>query len=401
MGNKPKKSIFTKFDGTNVPDNFEFPSIELEDIDRAVFNLFDKIIAFETEEKGQSRKVPVIFSTGERFALTRRKNPIRDKNNALILPLISIMRNDIDVSSSQHGFKTAISYADQPGYYIKKRLATNDREYQNIINKLGIKNQKNVTSKSNFSKNDISPGNIAKNGSVASRRNGKNNSFFQQDVSLSDNLGKNIYEIIEIPYPTFTAMKYTAVFWSQYNTQANEMLQTLFRTFPGQSHEIPIKTDSGYELVVFFDDNFSPDNNFDSYSDEERLIKMSIGFTVPGYILNPKNIKGMPNQIRAYYSAPTINFGYNNIPEGNIVFDNQPDKINPVDKFILSDIKNAKQLNKETVRGVSNEDIEIELQNPFGKKGQILKAKITTRNQRAGETVLSGLTVKKIENQYE
>ena len=155
MGNKPTKPIFTKFDGTNVPDNFEFPSIEIEDIDRAVFHLFDQVISFETEEKGQSRKVPVIFSTGERFALTRRKNPIRDKNNALILPLISIMRNEIDVSPNQHGFKTAISYADQPGYYIKKRVAKTDRQYQNIINKLGIKNQENVSSRSNFLKNDI------------------------------------------------------------------------------------------------------------------------------------------------------------------------------------------------------------------------------------------------------
>ena len=321
MGNKSKKSIFTKFDGTNVPENFEFPSIELEDIDRAVFNLFDKVIAFETEEKGQSRKVPVIFSTGERFALTRRKNPIRDKNNALILPLISIMRGDIDVSPNQHGFKTPIAYGDQPGYYIKKRLSKTDREYQNIINKQGIKNQKNVASRSNFLKNDISPGNIAKNGTIASRRNGKNNSFLQQDINLADKLSKNIYEIIEIPYPTFTAVKYTAVFWSQYNTQANEMLQALFRTFPGQSHEIPIKTDNGYELVVFFDDNFSPDNNFESYSDEERLIKMSIGFTIPGYMLNPKNIKGMPNQIRSYFSAPMINFGYQE-PKGKVVFDN-------------------------------------------------------------------------------
>lgn len=400
MGNKPTKPIFTKFDGTNVPDDFEFPSIEIEDIDRAVFHLFDQVISFETEEKGQSRKVPVIFSTGERFALTRRKNPIRDKNNALILPLISIMRNEIDVSPNQHGFKTAISYADQPGYYIKKRVAKTDRQYQNIINKLGIKNQENVSSRSNFLKNDISPGNIAKNESVASRRNGKNNSFFQQNINLSDQIDKNIYEIIEIPYPIFTAIKYTAIFWSQYNVQANQMLQTLLRKFPGQSHEIPIKTLAGFELVIFFDDNFTPDTNFESYSDEERLIKYSINFTVPGYILNPKSMKGMPNQIRSYFSAPTINFGYKE-PKGNIVFDNQPEKDKQIDKFILADIKNAKQLNKEIIRGESSEDIEVEIKNPFNGKNETLKAKVITRNKRAGETVLSNLIVKNIENQYE
>lgn len=400
MGNKPKNSIFTKFDGTNVPENFQFPSIEIEDIDRAVFNLFDKDISFETEEKGKSRKVPVIFSTGERFALTRRKNPIRDKNNALILPLISIMRSDIDVSANQHGFKTAIAYGDQPGYYIKKRLSTHDRQYQNIINKLGIKNQKNVSSKSNFSSNDISPGNIALPNTVASRRQGKNNSFLSQNVDLSDKIGKNIFEIIEVPYPTFASIKYTAVFWSQYNTQANEMLQTLFRSFPGQAHEIPVKTDAGFELVVFFDDNFSPDTNFESYSDEERLIKYTMNFTVPGYILNPKSMKGMPNQIRSYFSAPTINFGYQE-PKGKVVFDNQPDREDRLNKFVLSDIKNEKQVKRNNKRGESNEDLEIEMLNPFSGKKEILKAKVLTRNKRAGETVLSGQLVKKLENQYE
>ena len=141
------ENIFAQFDGTSIPEDFNFPSIEIEDIDRAVFDLFDKEIKFEIEEKGSSRKVPVIFAAGERFALTRRKKAIRDKNNALILPLISILRGEIDVSPDQHGKGTAISYPDQPGYYIKKRLSKKDRKYQNIINKQKIKNQDNVAQK--------------------------------------------------------------------------------------------------------------------------------------------------------------------------------------------------------------------------------------------------------------
>ena len=34
------ENIFTQFDGTNPPEDFNFPSIEIEDIDRAVFDLF-------------------------------------------------------------------------------------------------------------------------------------------------------------------------------------------------------------------------------------------------------------------------------------------------------------------------------------------------------------------------
>ena len=73
--------IIKDFDGSNSPEDFEFPSIGIEDIDRAVFKLFNKVLSFNVSHKGVTQKVPVIFATGERFALTRRKNPIRDKNN--------------------------------------------------------------------------------------------------------------------------------------------------------------------------------------------------------------------------------------------------------------------------------------------------------------------------------
>jgi hypothetical protein len=400
MGNKPTKSIITSFDGTNVPDNFEFPSIEIEDIDRSIFDLFDKTISFETEIKGKSRKVPVVFAAGERFALTRRKNPIRDRNNALILPLISIMRADIDISPNQHGFRTPIAFNDQPGYYIKKRLHDRDRNYQNLINKQGLKNQDNVASRKNFGSNTIFPGNTSKAGTIASRRNNGNLSFSNHNNTLSDNLNNNIFEIIEIPYPKFIAVKYTIVFWAQYLTQANKMLQTLFRSFTGQAHEIAMKTDAGFELVAFFDNQFSSDTNFDNYSDEERLIKHTIGFTVPGYMLNPKSMKGMPRQIRSYVSAPMIEFGYNE-SKTNIVSNNQSNK-NSKDKInILTDLTNEASIRSSLKRGESNEDLEIIVVNPFTDNKEISYSKVLTRNKRSGESVISPLIVKKLESQYE
>ena len=93
------ENIFTQFNGTQPPEDFNFPSIEIEDIDRAVFDLFDKQIAFEIEEKGSARKVPVIFASGERFALTRRKNAIRDKNNALILAGLNLANRLVSTDS--------------------------------------------------------------------------------------------------------------------------------------------------------------------------------------------------------------------------------------------------------------------------------------------------------------
>jgi len=397
-----KSKVIKSFEGDNPPKEFEFPSIGIEDIDRAVFDMFDQKLNFQTTQKGESKKVPVVFAAGERFALTRRKNPIRDKNNALILPIISIMRGDVDFSPDQGGKKTAISFREQPSYVIKKRLSEQDRKYQNVINKPGLTNQENVSSRRNFSASDISPGNIAAPGSVASRRNGKGISFIARGdrITLEENLNNNIYEIIEIPYPEFVSINYDVIFWTQYLSQANQMMENLLVNFEGQGEEITMKTPAGFELVAFFKPPFSNQSNFDNYSDDERIIKHTISFSVPGYILNPKN-PSLPNLLRSYTSAPIIDFGYN---ESNkkVVIDNQPESDKNKDKrHILSDINDASKGREELKRGQTSADFESVIINPFTGEKEVSFSKVVSRNARAGETVASSLVIKKIERQYE
>ena len=105
--NDPSKNPTSKqerlpsgLEGQNIPDDFYLPPCGLEDIDKALFDLFDKEIQFSISQKSESRKVPVVFATGERFALIKRKKPLKDENGALILPLISIRRTSIAQSSS-------------------------------------------------------------------------------------------------------------------------------------------------------------------------------------------------------------------------------------------------------------------------------------------------------------
>jgi hypothetical protein len=397
-------NIFTQFDGTNIPENFNFPSIEIEDIDKAVFDLFDKQIAFEIEEKGSARKVPVIFAAGERFALTRRKNAIRDKNNALILPLISILRGEIDVSASQHNYGTAISYPDQPGYYIKKRLSKKDRKYQNLINKQQLKNQDNVAQKSSFIDDSlIYPGQDVLPDRIASRKNKGNNSLFsKKNIDLSNDMSDNIFEIIEVPYPKFMSIKYEVVFWCQYMQQANQMLQTVFRKYQGQGHEIAVKTIAGYELVAFFSKTFSLDSNFSDFTNEERMVKYAFGITIPGYMINPKSMKGIPNQLKSYISAPVVDFGYKTANNKIVLRDKNPikEKDQNLNKNVLSDLNNINEV-KDKIRGHTSEEIEFYEVNPFSKEKKVQFSKILGKNKRTGESIISPLIIKDIEKQNE
>ncbi len=380
LGNK----IIKTFDGSNPPDDFHLPPFGIEDIDRAMFRLFDNQLSFEVKHKGNTQKVPVIFASGERFALTRRKNPIRDKDNALILPIISIMRQDIDFTPGQGGYKTAISFREQTSYTVKYRLSERDRKYQNILNKPGLANQDNVSSINNII--DTSGAyHIASAGKVATRRPviGYSSSA---ELSLKDNVGKNIYEIIEIPYPEFVTITYDVVFWTQYMKQSNQMLETLLLNFSGQGEEIAITTEKGYELVAFFKGSFTTSSNFDDFTDSERIIKHGFQVVIPGYIINPEH-PGLPKMTRSYTSAPNIEFGYKstNIP---VKKDFQPErKKETVERHVLTDIKNIHE--GDLRRGESSETLERPLINPFTRREQekALVGKVTYRDERSGETV--------------
>jgi hypothetical protein len=389
--------VIKDFDGTNAPEDFDIPSVGIEDIDRAIFKLFNEKLSFEVTHKGTTQKVPVIFASGERFALTRRKNPIRDKNNTIILPVISIMRKNIDFSPSQANKGTAISFREQESYVVRYRLSSRDRKFQNIINKQGVKSQKNVSSRENFEL--TSPTKTRANlGTVTTRRESSNINFSANaKVALGENLGKNIFEVMEIPYPEFVAVTYNVVFWTQYMQQSNQMLETLLVNFTGQGEEIPLTTEAGYELVAFFASPFSGDSNLDEFTENERIIRHSFDVTVPGYIINPKH-PGMPKMIRKYISAPQINFSY---IQGNAqIIDYQPErKKDRVKKHVLNDLTNPKR--EGLKRGQSREKIESVIQNPFTKDTKVGFSKVRLRNERSGETVISSEIIREIETQSE
>jgi hypothetical protein len=393
----PKKVVIKDFDGDNVPDDFEFPSIGIEDIDRTLFNLFDDVLDFQVTSKGKTIDVPVIFATGERFALTRRKVPLRDRNNTNILPLISIVRNNFDIGPQQNGKGTAIAFRAQPNYTIKHRLSEKDRSFQNIINKQNLKNQKNVSSNSSFldvsNKIGVSPDN------VGSRRNLKNLKFSKNaQISLKPDINTNLYEIIQLPYPYFISTTYNITFWCQYLVQANQMIEYFLTKIQVPGGEFSITTDNGYELVAFIGNNINFENNFDNMTEDERIIKYSFDVTIPGYILNA-NAPGLPKQLRSFYSAPTIDFSYLTSNE-DIRLDYQPEtKKEKIERHVLTDLINVEEYKNQ--KGESNEVIETYVKNPFTNSEEPEFLRVKNTNSRTGESVISQRIIKEIDRQYE
>jgi len=378
-------------DRDSLPEanDFSLPSAGIETVDRAVFNLFDKDLPFQVKIDDQSTKVPVVFSTGERFALTRRNSPIRDRNNTIILPVIAIYRKSIDISPSQGGYGTPIAFRDQPLYTVKKRLSPKDRDYQNIINRFGIMNQKNVSSRENFSKTDIFPGNEAKPGTLATRRNGKNLSLVADKTvtSLNNRLTDNIFEIITAPYPTFMVVSYEIVFWTQYVQNMNKMIEVMMSRFSGQDTGFKMTTAEGLEYVAFIKSPLASADNFNDFSKDERIIRYNFNIDVPAYIFASKEA-GLPSPFRKYQSAPQIEFGYQQVDNKVFTTSKNPEDVVDQNDFILSEIESESMT--ELKRGQTSAKVYETIKNPFTGQDSTHVAKIVSKNERTGETVASG-----------
>jgi len=389
----------TGYEGTNVPEDFSIPPVGIEDIDRAIFDLFNTRLAFETKVNNQTSKVPVIFAAGERFALTRRDNPLRDNNNVLILPLISIKRGTIGHKTQADVFGTAISIRKTGDYYIKKRLDSSDRDYQKIVNNLRLKNQKDVATRSHIAVSDTSPGTQANAGEVASRRSGGPQSFRdpQKFNLLSNDLINNIYEFITVPYPKFVGITYNIIFWTQYMQEMNQLIESFMMKFDGQAPEFVLETNKGYTFTAFVQNTFANNDNFDDFTSDERIIKMSLDIKVPGYIIAPEH-PGLPSPYRRFVSAPQINF---EIWEQNAQLVAEPllknaDEI--VDRFALTDVVPMNSEGHElTRRGEEKLRVIENIQNPFNGQAATKYLKVTSRVPKAGETIFTSQKIKKID----
>jgi len=395
-----EKKLRTGWEGTNIPDDFNIPSCGIVDMDRAMFNLFDKDISIQVSVAGTMKKVPVVFASGERFAVSQRNKPIRDKNNALILPIIAIHRKSIDHDAEVGGYGSGISFREKGDLIIKRRLSKKDAAYQNIVNQQKIKNQDNVSNTGNFTLSDIAPGNEAEPGTSTSRRNKNNLSKTQGNATLESDLnGDHIYEIITVPYPKFVKVSYSITVWTQYVSHVNKIIETLFANFPGVGHNYQVTTDSGYKFVAFMKSPLSFDDNFTDYTTDERLVKLTFDMDLPGYFVAPQDVPGKGSPFRSFETAPNVVFEMKEIT-ADLIEKRGPDiRTGEINKFTLNNIdeldkRGDKILNRDTI----DLDVVEYVINPFTGEQEKKLSKVLSKNSRTGETVASIRTIKDLEN---
>jgi hypothetical protein len=310
--------------GENATDAIlDIPSCTIEDIDRGVFDLLDRDLPLHYTYKKRTKRVPIVFASGERFALIARKKPLRDVNNALILPVISVMRQGVDMNNEM-----GLASNQAVPHIIRTKLSRKDPKYQRIVNKLNLKNSDDLPSSDALLQSDkTQPLAGAKPGRFATRRPGTNVPLgVRRGDLLTPELDDNIFEVTEMPPVQFITATYEVTVWTQYVQQMNDIMMAIasnMQSYSGRSFRL--ETKKGYTFVAYLDSNFDPGNNFDDFTDDERIIRTSFTLKVPGYLLG-STYKGAPNRLRRVMSSPQVTFEANFV-NGEVEYPNKVSNI--------------------------------------------------------------------------
>lgn len=292
------------YDNSNYSPELSIPSCGIEDVDLAVFNLFDKEIPLQIRGNEGLKNAKVIFAAGEKWAVIKKKKDIRDRQGRLILPLITVGRTSIVQDAGADITGRGIN--QQLGELkIVRRLYKGDRNYQNLINRLFLRNQMNVAINPDQSVSP-QPGQLTTQRQIGDLADVADIAEGGYMIPIRDD---NVWETITIPAPQFFTARYEVTFWTQYTAHMNELIEMFIAAQLPQGNAFKISNPAkNYWFVATIEGNeYSPENNFENMFEQERIIKYTFNVSVPGYIL-ATNAPGAPVPVRRYVSSTNIEF---------------------------------------------------------------------------------------------
>lgn len=269
------------------PENYR--DVRIEDVDRAVLAWWRDTVAAHVTLPGERRhRVPVIFSSKERWVSSKEDQAPRDKDGKIVLPAISITRTGLDPTNGMLALGSNV-----PTLQISRRVSPKTSVLQNNRESLPISQR-----------------------------------------------GPNpvVYEVATIPFPFNGTAPYEVTIHCSFMQHMNEILEKVisemeFYDVPcfvapihGENRPEPIHNPDTSERVAsedapfeqrdlmdsyyvcgYFDDAMSSDGNIDEFTDQERVFRYTTRFTVPVFLqLNPA---GKKEAVQVEQTAFKLDFG--------------------------------------------------------------------------------------------
>jgi|TARA_B100000073_G_scaffold40217_1_gene30150 hypothetical protein len=199
-------------------------SVTLKDIDSAVIYYIENVIQPSVEENGENVKVPIMYSSLERWKAIKRDGFLRDKKRQIITPLIMFKRNTIDVNK------------DMP---IDKLDANNPHMFYTFEKK--------------YSKQNIYDRLDAQIGVISQR------------------------QYYNVSVPDYVNLNYSFTIWTSYIKQMNSLIEKFTYSdgaYWGNPDKMRFKS-----IIDSFDDATE-------IGDTERLVRTTFNLTLKGYLLS-------------------------------------------------------------------------------------------------------------------
>ena len=244
----------------------------LETIDKAMLRFVDEELNLFTTTNDGFKKVPVLWVTAERAFQIKHNKDLRDKEETLILPLITVNRTTTTKEMNYRGTVYANLYPvnDAKGGTITIARTINQKktaEFQNALANRKYGEDRNVSSKMlNTNKRNMST-------------------------------AKTVYETITMPIPTWVKVMYQISIRTEYQQQMNELIRP-FLTVPGNSRTPKRIEAEGHFYEIFIDGGFANNSNQANIGMEQRNYETDISIEVLGYLIGEGENQERPKIVK-------------------------------------------------------------------------------------------------------
>ena len=252
-----------------LPDNFDFAllpegsseftlkeigmySSTIEDIDYTITSWLKKDLNLFCNTNEGRTQVPVLWQVPERAYQIKNEKNLRDENNTLKLPLISVERTNIVKNPEQKGSFQAHTYS----------VDKNGRSGRFIIAKQIVPDKTQ---------------NFAIASGTRTNTRGKRQQFFP------GNNKKIVIRTLSVPIPVYVNVQYKIKLKTEYQQSMNELL-TPFIARTGQINAFVLNR-NGHIYEVFIDQNFTHNNNLSNLNEDLREFNTEISVRVLGYLI--------------------------------------------------------------------------------------------------------------------
>ena len=225
-----------------------FEPSTLENIDYAMHEWINDNMGIAVTTNTGWKKVPVIWASAERAYQLKNNKDLRDKDETLILPLITIDRTavskDSDNKGSYWGNVPPVNGYEPQGGSI---------EIARQINKPKSQNYKDAYSK---------------------RTTG------QETYPTSKE--RTVYQIASMPQPAYLTINYEISIKTEYQQQMNQIMQPFLYLGSGVHYFVMAR--NGHRYESFLEASVGLQNNVANMGDEERIFESKVNIRVLGYI---------------------------------------------------------------------------------------------------------------------